>query len=738
MFRHDDGDSSDDDVFRQSYLTAGPIRLSNPRHERHPDSSAEDHPHTAPAPSSSASRSTSPDLQGPPPPATSPSSDTEREVRNETLTQPEEQQSYQPSRAAHNLPILDSAAPPTNSNTANGTQANTLTLEQRLDPVLPALQKLKATRVPPYMSRLQTVSTTQILRTRLLLVGRHILTLLNSEPVERRGALEVELCEVVAEKYWPQEVIEMGALGVMEMYRNALFRERANDAKEGAESLPPQLVSIRLDFLTLLILEGFLSLAFLPAGARAQVTCGQRLPSLLPSSDIDTLPPIMVNLIDLLSSTYALVQTIILPYLGVADVIALTRTCKGFNQLQPVLESTAYNINNFLKDFFSDPIAFRSAQAECGALLCGKSVRAFLQRSKPGCGSLNISVTRRYPCPLSQYLRSDGYVMEAVSGNTSLFLKVKPDGNKSTVCLFTNNKAAVAEVLTRYPFTSSMDIISWNKAYALFPCTAFIKSECYLLRKLADCSIDDLNKLTREGLKIKSISWRQRDDLTETQNNHGTNELLQDKDADEYGEIFRRRRIGDKHTWVMKLDTQGVDVPNIPTDVLESTTFRLRIPRRLDQTQHVAHYKIEFHCIIRHPVLRYQYVTLKERYETNENQTTIDDTEGRVSVSYYSQKCQELSNRLDELTMIELTKIPPDQRPAQYAEVAADIRTAMKTRNKFVLPETWTFYDSDVIDHLDKAWDVQQKMDAQDEALRRARFEKLQRGKAARHCIQDG
>jgi hypothetical protein len=74
----------------------------------------------------------------------------------------------------------------------------------------------------------------------------------------------------------------------------------------------------------------------------------------------------MVTLVDLLSSTYAPVQTMILPCLDVASVIALTRTCKGFDQLQPILKATAYNINHQLRTCSKHRMNFGQSWANAG------------------------------------------------------------------------------------------------------------------------------------------------------------------------------------------------------------------------------------------------------------------------------------------------------------------------------------------------------------------------------------
>jgi hypothetical protein len=41
--------------------------------------------------------------------------------------------------------------------------------------------------------------------------------------------------------------------------------------------------------------------------------------------------------------------------------------------------------------------------------------------------------------------------------------------------------------------------------------------------------------------------------------------------------LVRLRRVGDRYTWMMDLDTTGIETPDIPNSVIESSTFRLRV-----------------------------------------------------------------------------------------------------------------------------------------------------------------
>ncbi|KAF1352858.1 hypothetical protein EJ07DRAFT_183351 [Lizonia empirigonia] len=96
-------------------------------------------------------------------------------------------------------------------------------IERLLAPVSSALKRLRDTKIPPYNARLNVKSGAQVLRDRLLPIGKHVLQLLPSEKEERRGELEVRICRYIAENYWPMEIVEKDHMGVMEMYRNAVF-----------------------------------------------------------------------------------------------------------------------------------------------------------------------------------------------------------------------------------------------------------------------------------------------------------------------------------------------------------------------------------------------------------------------------------------------------------------------------------------------------------------------------------
>jgi hypothetical protein len=77
------------------------------------------------------------------------------------------------------------------------------------------------------------------------------------------------------------------------------------------------------------------------------------------------------------------------------------------------------------------------------------------------------------------------------------------------------------------------------------------------------------------------------------------------------------------------------------------------------------------------------------------------------------------------LALVELSKIPPENRPAEYSEIARDISKVSRLLEDFVPPDTWTFYDDEVIAFLDKIWKIQRRIDKKEEASRKKQFEAL-------------
>jgi hypothetical protein len=99
-------------------------------------------------------------------------------------------------------------------------------IETLLAPVKSELLKLRGTSMPPDNGRVASKSAMQVLKERLLPIGRYITQRIANMAVDRRGATVTETCGYIADHYWPQDLVQVDGLRIMEMYRNAIYLER--------------------------------------------------------------------------------------------------------------------------------------------------------------------------------------------------------------------------------------------------------------------------------------------------------------------------------------------------------------------------------------------------------------------------------------------------------------------------------------------------------------------------------
>ena len=77
----------------------------------------------------------------------------------------------------------------------------------------------------------------------------------------------------------------------------------------------------------------------------------------------------------------SLVFDTILDFATPGTIARLERTCRSAKDLVESYKIRAFNINHSLRRFFSQPLAFRSLQAETGMLISGSFALQFLERT---------------------------------------------------------------------------------------------------------------------------------------------------------------------------------------------------------------------------------------------------------------------------------------------------------------------------------------------------------------------
>lgn len=184
--------------------------------------------------------------------------------------------------------------------------------------------------------------------------------------------------------------------------------------------------------------------------------------------------------------------------------------------------------------------------------------------------------------------------------------------------------------------TALVNIISWNKAYAVFPQPTFLQYKAYMLKFATDEYGPLLGDLSSKGWKTQPTIWKEEeDDIRDA--------WLGRTDCRGAREICRRR-IGDSLTWQIPVPTTSTAKSKTPDSVLEYSEFEIeRENSRGDELEYTVPCYILKAPTFTSLVLRYEYTSCKE-------------------------SMQAFAFRLETLTRLELLKLEPSERPAALME----------------------------------------------------------------------
>ena len=235
----------------------------------------------------------------------------------------------------------------------------------------------------------------------------------------------------------------------------------------------------------------------------------------------------------------------------------------------------------------------------------------------------------------------------------------KDDDSKLNILLHTTNCPPAHFILRCCEFTLEVNILSWNKAYSVFPMPAFIQRNSYLLKEWGKIAgVREWLRFTcQTGWNVKGVMWPE-----EQRCNHP---------------IRERRRVGDRYTWTIPFDTRNVEPSKTPDYVLEHACFKMDLSMSYDDDQSydyaqedVRHYTIEANTL-ESKVLKHTYLY------------------GDIDMMNF------ISPRLHSSTMLELRKLDPAQRPANYLEMLRNRGDSDRALGDFDRPATWTYRDDE-------------------------------------------
>ncbi|KAF2822713.1 hypothetical protein CC86DRAFT_81853 [Ophiobolus disseminans] len=373
-------------------------------------------------------------------------------------------------------------------------------------------------------------------------------------------------------------------------------------------------------------------------------------------------------------------------YLDPATIMALTGVSRAVRSATKAeMRGTYYNIDTELAKFVSDPKAFRRAQAISNALITdleGDFVRRFLTKEATP-DKMHVFVREDQKAAIENFLLSEcasrnGVVKQTTSWRHKAY-NLSADGKIRQIQVHLVDSCPLASILGDSLGTIKLCFISWNKAYCLFPQDSIVKREGYLLQDPyhpmnGTVWQHQLQRLYTQGIQTLGMPWAEDDSW-----------------------LTRLRRVGDKHTWIMPLDTSGValgGIEHVPDIVIESATFQLKAVENATPTTSgpLYRYMMTPFFIFSHANLQHNYITV-------------------LDSSGYEDRVRQLSDRVNALLRISLTRLPEDQRPLCYGSFINTLQNQtipliyFKWLNTGMpVPGHWLYFDNDLRGELERLW----------------------------------
>lgn len=161
-----------------------------------------------------------------------------------------------------------------------------------------------------------------------------------------------------------------------------------------------------------------------------------------------------------------------------------------------------------------------------------------------------------------------------------------------------------------------INVVSWSKAYALFPNSTFICRDGLVLKRPNEYFKNQLQKYKQRGWTVEESP------------------PVEDKELRH--EFARTRRVGDRFSFIMPFDTNGIALPRVPDAVLEYASFD--ILRDSPLRPHQISARTYSACM-----LEYEYTGTS---------------------TFHSSIC----SVMDERTLEEIRKLPEASRPPYFSE----------------------------------------------------------------------
>lgn len=362
--------------------------------------------------------------------------------------------------------------------------------------------------------------------------------------------------------------------------------------------------------------------------------------------------------------------------LDIKDIIALSRTCTALTHVYERLVPLLWNIDARLRTFFDDPLTFRNHLCTADGLVAGTFALQFFARQDWDDGLLEIYVHSSLALDvLSRHLKqTEGYVIAdwrsavemdvnginvpTVDGGRMPWgsvLDLRRAGNRGQqqrhdkvhVKLYsTRENINLIDLILNAPTTASLNFITADTAYSLFPRLTFVEDRMHILDDVTLSLAEHLGYLRRYG-------WHPSEKLIEAEldsileQSALTSSRRQDQRPPRHDADDILRRIGDSETWTIDLKQQS-RTPNNSSpqgDRYQSSTFRLK--RTAPQLQHQFRLLVPYCVPLFSPALRHIHACASEELRAF------------------------ILDRLALNVSAQLARLPPNARPMASLQITA-------------------------------------------------------------------
>lgn len=325
------------------------------------------------------------------------------------------------------------------------------------------------------------------------------------------------------------------------------------------------------------------------------------------------------NFWDRLLNQYDLLE-LVLDLCSPASLFNLAKTCHSYHAALKPHYQLLWDINRHLKRYFSNPIAFRNLQARTATLISGSSALQFLDRTIYDGSDLDLYVYDDMLKEVCEWIMSDGYVFVPrpgqqrdldiavlryrdpieiydMPGIVNIIDLVRPEGGPK-IQVIAADKTPMQVILGFYS-TCVMNVISFEKAYSLYPMATFEK-RCSLACAREGPIINTAGELARCKYMLRGWS---------------TLRHVPQQEQDDIHSPFSTclRSIADRFSWVLPLDTTGVSnenrlthIPGLSNDPVHATSWQLGYGAGSRELTVV-------YSILAFPYLRYAYALSRVR-----------------------------------------------------------------------------------------------------------------------------